>query len=263
MSHGQIRTHKTHHCLDLGEATTFPLIVYFVRDHGSNSKVGTPVTLRAHNLCLKCLNGSCEPTLDIYVPRDFQWYKKRFNPMGFDSCNRSLKIRDSNSQNESSFGSVSVHSLTFPYTLGSMRCDSRASFLARTFVSPCLGCEPKVRVATTMKGGCGSSLLPKSGLVVFQVDVWKLELNNLDWLHVLHVQHYLLEDYCHNPNLGLITKARACKGVGQKWSSGVKLHAPRRLRVWEGGRIEPSHSQMNSHFGNWSSDGFQNLQRTT
>jgi hypothetical protein len=29
-SHGQTRTHKTHHSLDLGESTTFPLIVYFV-----------------------------------------------------------------------------------------------------------------------------------------------------------------------------------------------------------------------------------------
>jgi hypothetical protein len=28
--HGQTRTHKTHHGLDLGEATTFPLIVYYV-----------------------------------------------------------------------------------------------------------------------------------------------------------------------------------------------------------------------------------------
>jgi hypothetical protein len=33
--------------------------------------------------------------LSIYVPRAFQWYKKRFNPMGFDSCNFSLKIWES------------------------------------------------------------------------------------------------------------------------------------------------------------------------
>ncbi len=30
MSHMQTQTHKTHHDLDLGEATTFPLIVYYV-----------------------------------------------------------------------------------------------------------------------------------------------------------------------------------------------------------------------------------------
>jgi hypothetical protein len=29
-----------------------------------------------------------------------------------------------------------------------MKCDSRASFLIHTFASPCLGHEPKARVAT-------------------------------------------------------------------------------------------------------------------
>jgi hypothetical protein len=33
MNHGQTRTYKIHHGLDLGEATTFPLIVYFVPLH--------------------------------------------------------------------------------------------------------------------------------------------------------------------------------------------------------------------------------------
>jgi hypothetical protein len=32
-SHMQTRTHKTHHDLDLGEATTFPFIVYFMPLH--------------------------------------------------------------------------------------------------------------------------------------------------------------------------------------------------------------------------------------
>jgi hypothetical protein len=32
-NHKQTRTYKTHHGLDLGEATTFPLIVYFVPLH--------------------------------------------------------------------------------------------------------------------------------------------------------------------------------------------------------------------------------------
>ncbi len=45
-----------------------------------------------HNLCFKCPNGSCEPTLDIYVPKDFQWYKELPNLMGFDPYNCSLKI---------------------------------------------------------------------------------------------------------------------------------------------------------------------------
>ncbi len=32
-SHGQTWTHKNHHGSNLGEATTFPLIVYFVPGH--------------------------------------------------------------------------------------------------------------------------------------------------------------------------------------------------------------------------------------
>ncbi len=43
---------------------------------------------------------------------------------------------------------MSVYSLTLSYTPRSMGCDFWASFLAHTFVSPCLGCEPKVKVAT-------------------------------------------------------------------------------------------------------------------
>jgi len=56
--------------------------------------------------------------------------------------------QDSNSQSESSLGNVGVHSLTFSYTHGSMRCDSRASRLACTFVNLCLGRELKAKVVT-------------------------------------------------------------------------------------------------------------------
>jgi hypothetical protein len=48
-----------------------------------------------HNLCLKCPNGWCEPILDIYVLRDFQWYKEFFNPMDFHPYNCFLKIQES------------------------------------------------------------------------------------------------------------------------------------------------------------------------
>jgi len=64
---------------------------------------------------------------------------------------------DSNSQSGSSLGSVKVHSLTLSYILGRMRCDSWASLLARTFVTPCLGHEPKARVA--IKVGLKNKLL--------------------------------------------------------------------------------------------------------
>jgi len=55
MSHGQIQTHKIHHGLDLGEATNFPFIVYFVRLHEAHiqmaflsrdSQVGVPKLLK-------------------------------------------------------------------------------------------------------------------------------------------------------------------------------------------------------------------------
>ncbi len=72
--------------------------------------------------------------------------------MTFDPYNCPLKIQKSigtlKSQSGSSFGSVGVHSLTLSYTPMSMKCDSRASLLARTFANPYFGCEPKATVAT-------------------------------------------------------------------------------------------------------------------
>jgi len=55
----------------------------------------TPGFSFSHSLCWKYSNGSCEPILDIYVSRDFQWYKKISNPMSFDPSNHSLKILES------------------------------------------------------------------------------------------------------------------------------------------------------------------------
>jgi hypothetical protein len=53
---------------------------------------------------------------------------------------------------------------------------------------------------------------------------------------------------CCDPNLGLATKARACKGAGWKGSPWVIFHFLGSVwRVWGN---EPTHSQMGSHFGN-------------
>jgi len=38
-SHGQTQTHKIHHGPNLGEATTFPLIVYYVLGHGTSTQM--------------------------------------------------------------------------------------------------------------------------------------------------------------------------------------------------------------------------------
>ncbi len=117
------------------------------------NQIGTliPSVFFGHNLCFKYSNGTCEANLNIYVLRTFQWYKEIFNPKIFDplqSFSENSKVHwDFNSQSGSPLGSVWVHSLTPSYTLGSMKCDSRASHLTCTFASPYFGHKPKVRVA--------------------------------------------------------------------------------------------------------------------
>jgi hypothetical protein len=47
MSHEQTRIHETHHDLDLGETTTFPLIVYYVPLHEAHIQMAfCPRTLK-------------------------------------------------------------------------------------------------------------------------------------------------------------------------------------------------------------------------
>jgi hypothetical protein len=69
----------------------------------------------------KCLNESCEPTLNIYVPRSFQWYKEFPNPMGYDPYNRSQKIWESTGTPTPKMGAhlgMWVFILTLSQTLG-------------------------------------------------------------------------------------------------------------------------------------------------
>jgi hypothetical protein len=49
--------------------------------------------------------------------------------------------------------------------------------------------------------------------------------------------------FYRNPNLGLTTKTRACKGVGKKGSLGVTSHIPKSVRECEG---------MNLHTPKWA-----------
>jgi hypothetical protein len=58
---------------------------------------------------------------------------------------------DSNSQHGSSLVSVRVRSLT-PFAFSGAWSDSRVSLLAN-LATPCLGCEPKAKVATTWDFG--------------------------------------------------------------------------------------------------------------
>jgi hypothetical protein len=61
---------------------------------------------------------------------------------------------------------------------------------------------------------------------------------------------------CCNPNLGLATKVKVCKGVGQKWSPGIIFHVLKSVGV---SKEMNSHTKLGSHFGNWNFDGFTNF----
>jgi len=62
---------------------------------GSQTGNLTPDPSFGHNLCFKSSNEQCEPILNIYVPRSFQWYKKCHKPLSFDLWNCSLKFWES------------------------------------------------------------------------------------------------------------------------------------------------------------------------
>ncbi len=101
-----------------------------------------------YNLCFKYSNRSCEPILDIYVPRAFQWYKEVLNLMSFDPYNCLLKIWESIGilipevrAHLRVWGFIPSHSQEYEMWLP-------GSFLAHNFASPCLGREPKARVVT-------------------------------------------------------------------------------------------------------------------
>ncbi len=116
----------------------------------------TPGPSFSHNLCFRCPNGSCETVLDIYVLRPFQWYKTIVNPMFLTPAIAPWRF---GSPSELQLPKLGVHlgvwrfnSHTLPYSQppGSMKCDSRTSLLDHSFTSPCVGNEPKARVATTL-----------------------------------------------------------------------------------------------------------------
>ncbi len=67
MSHGQTQIHKTHHGLDLREATTFPIIVYYVPFHGGHIQMaycpGTPKWEFRNSLSWDSRNFVCKPSI--------------------------------------------------------------------------------------------------------------------------------------------------------------------------------------------------------
>jgi hypothetical protein len=76
-------------CMQINQGDSWLLMV------GSPIDNLTPGPSFGHNLCFKYPNGSCELILDIYIPRNFQWYHEFFNAMSFDPCKYLLKIWES------------------------------------------------------------------------------------------------------------------------------------------------------------------------
>jgi hypothetical protein len=65
------------------------------------------------------------------------------------------------------------------------------------------------------------------------------------WIRLILISKIKLKS-CHNPNLGLVTKARACKGVGQEGNPRVTSHAPGSV-----GECEESTFTLPSEFPFW------------
>jgi hypothetical protein len=107
-----------------------------------------------HNLCFKYPNGSCEFILNIYVSKVFsngirifliQWVLTHAIVLWKFESPLKLQLPKWEPIWECvrSFPHILLHSQE-------MKCDSRASFFACTFASPCLGHEPKARVVTLL-----------------------------------------------------------------------------------------------------------------
>ncbi len=76
-NHGQVRTHKTHHSPDLGEATTFPLIVYYVLLHEAHIQMAfCPKTPKWESR-----NSQSWSPITLCVNPQLRWgLKKSYNP---------------------------------------------------------------------------------------------------------------------------------------------------------------------------------------
>jgi len=66
----------------------------------------------------------------------------------------------------------------------------------------------------------------------------------LPWLGIKFiVDTFILELHCHTLGLVLMTKAKACRGVGQEWNLKVTFCVPRNVEECEG---------MNPHTPKWA-----------
>ncbi len=105
----------------------------------------TPGPSFGHNLCFKCPNEKCEPILEIYVSKKFQWYKERHKPLSFDPWNCFLNFQESIETLSPKvrvalgmWGFTHSYLLTLSYTPKSVWHDSRASSCLDFWASSCL-----------------------------------------------------------------------------------------------------------------------------
>jgi len=139
------------------------------------------------NLCFTCPNEQCEPILDIYVPKNFQWYKKLHNPFSFDPWNSSLKFWKSIGTPSPKVGVAlgmwrftPSHFLTLPCTPGSMWCDSWASSWLAPLWLFCLDSQAPSWLATLQPFWLGRK--PKARVVTlcaFRI-LWRHQSVSLD-----------------------------------------------------------------------------------
>jgi hypothetical protein len=122
-------------CTQVNQGDSWRLVV------GSQIRILTPGPSFGHNLCFKYSNESCEPILDIYALRDFQWCKELFNLMNFGSWNCFIKIQDfvgiltpKVGVHLGMCGFIPSHSFTFQ----ECKFNSWVALLVCTFPCPCL-----------------------------------------------------------------------------------------------------------------------------
>jgi hypothetical protein len=103
-----------------------------------------------HNLCFKNPNGSCKPILNIYIQGAFQWYNELIQPMDFDPTIALWRFRNPLRLQLPKWEFTWECGGSFPHTLLHSQEHEMwlpGSLLAYIFASPCLGREPKAKVA--------------------------------------------------------------------------------------------------------------------
>jgi hypothetical protein len=81
----------------------------------------------------------------------------------------------------------------------------------------------------------------------FDRNIIKVRLTNVEWKKSFffnaHTKRICSDPSCHNPSLGLATKAKAYKDAGLEWSTRVTFRAPESVGECEG---------MNPHTTKWA-----------